>query len=382
MSTEGRILVVDDNEHNRLLTRAQLDAAGYEVTLANDGPSALDLLAVNRYDLVFLDVLMPGMDGFETCRRLRALPHGADVPVVFLTALSDHETHEQALLSGGDDFLGKPINRTELLIRARSLIRITRLQAEVRRERDRLMLVQRQKDLLSALVVHDLKNPLASILANGHFVLSCPDVVGEARDAMQDVMTSSEVMLQMVMNLLDISQAEEGKLRITADAIDVGAEVDALSGRVRRRLETRKQKLVVAIEPELPVLRADRALIRRTLENLVDNCIKYTPGGGTITVEAATAGRWLEIRVRDEGLGIPAEQRERLFDKYAQADARASDRTSRGLGLVFCRIAAEAHGGRIDVRENHPRGSVFVLTLPQGATTTFPPRAPAEKLSA
>src|SRR5580704_18453719 len=160
------ILVVDDNLQNREVAEGHLVGAGYDVLQAEGGAQALTLLQGRRPDLVLLDVLMPGMDGFETCRRIRALPEVGDLPVLFLTALGDLETHKAALESGADDFL------TELLIRVRSLLRIKRLSDElranvqvIRTQRDALLAAQRQKDELTALIVHDLKNPLSSILS-------------------------------------------------------------------------------------------------------------------------------------------------------------------------------------------------------------------------
>ncbi|MBX3219171.1 MAG: response regulator [Labilithrix sp.] len=364
MSTSGHVLVVDDNAANRLLVEAQLDAAGYTVTQAESGAQALSAFAAGAIDLVLLDVMMPGMDGFETCRRLRALPGGDEVPVLFLTALHDHETHDKALVSGADDFLGKPFHRTELLIRVRSLIRISRLQNELRRDRDALLTVQRQKELLTSLLVHDLKNPLAGILANGDFVLSTSDVSGEPKAAVEDMMASTEAMHQMVMNLLDISRAESGALSPSRAEVDVAALLREVEGPARRRAESRRQTLRVEVAPDLAPIQVDPLLLRRTLENLLDNSLRYTPSDGAIDVVARVDDGALVLEVTDEGPGIPPERRERIFDKYAQVDGSAIDRTSRGLGLVFCRMAIEAHGGEISIADHQPQGAVFRLKLP------------------
>src|SRR5262249_36731539 len=143
-----------------------------------------------RPDLVLLDVLMPGIDGFETCRAIRLLPVVGDTPVLFLTALGDLNTHKAALDSGADDFLTKPLNRTELLIRVRSLLRIKQLGDElkrnyevIRQQRDALLAAHRQKEELTALIVHDLKNPISSILTNAQYVLDRGGLVGDDQDA-------------------------------------------------------------------------------------------------------------------------------------------------------------------------------------------------------
>src|SRR4029077_6880065 len=171
VETPATILVVDDNLQNREVAEGHLVGAGYAVIQAEGGEEALPMLEARRPDLVLLDVLMPGIDGFEPCRRIRLLPVVGDTPILFLTALGDLTTHKAALDSGADDFLTKPINRTELLIRVRSLLRIKQLGDELKRnydvirsQRDALLVAQRQKEELTALIVHDLKNPLSSIL--------------------------------------------------------------------------------------------------------------------------------------------------------------------------------------------------------------------------
>jgi signal transduction histidine kinase len=367
-ATLGSILVVDDNEHNRRIAEAQLVAAGYGVVTVDSGAAALDMFGSKPFELVLLDILMPVMDGFETCRRLRAMKNG-DVPIVFLTALNDLVTHEQALEAGADDFLGKPINRTELLIRVRSLIRIKRLQDELRGERDRLVLVQRQKEELSALLVHDLKNPLASILANGDFVVEDASLEDPLREAVRDILTSAGTMHRMVVNLLDINRGEEGLLVLQREPIDARQLLEELCGQAKRRLANRRQNVVLACSCARRI-DGDRALLFRVLENLLDNCMKYTPSGGTIWVDAVDEeASMVGIRVRDEGKGIPVEYRDRIFEKFVQVerDVRTHARTSHGLGLVFCRLAVEAHGGKIWVEENSPRGSSFCLRVPASA---------------
>lgn len=360
----AHVLLVDDNDTNRLLTRAQLEHAGYDVTEAANGHEALDRIDRSPIDLVLLDVMMPGIDGFETCRRMRSMPVGEKVPIVFLTALDDRETHTQALDSGADDFLTKPINKTELLLRVRSLLRITKLHEELRLERDELLRLQRQKALLSDLVIHDLKNPLSSIIANGDYVLAAPALAGDYRDAVADVISSAETMHQMVLNLLDISRADDGELTPHPAPVDVRSMLATLQRRLRHRAEEREHRLKVNVEG-IECIEADESLLFRTLENLVDNCLKYTPPKGAIEVAAKGDAQFFELTVSDEGNGIPPEQRSRIFEKYGRCTS-SHERTSRGLGLVFCRLAVEAHGGRIWVEDRKPRGSVFRIRIPRG----------------
>jgi two-component system, sensor histidine kinase and response regulator len=376
-----RILVVDDNLQNREVAEGHLVGAGYAAVQAASGEEALAIMsgADRRPDLVLLDVLMPGMDGFETCRRLRALPDGAGVPILFLTALGDLGTHKAALDSGADDFLTKPINRTELLIRVRSLLRIKELSDElkgnyeiIREQRDALLAAQHEKDELTALIVHDLKNPLSSILSNVQYCVAQKGLGSEERESLRDVLRASQSMVRMVMNLLDVSRSEDGALVPRAAAFELPALLEEVCSEMGRRVEDKNQSLVLQVAPAVSGLVADRDLLRRILENLIDNAYKYGPRHASIVVEAGlvepqegAAGPAVEIRVRDEGEGIPPAFRSKIFEKYARVDGRAAHevRNSHGLGLVFCQRAVEVHGGRIWVDDNAPRGSCFHVRL-------------------
>jgi two-component system, sensor histidine kinase and response regulator len=373
------ILVVDDNLQNREVAEGHIVGAGYQAVQAESGEQALTWLATRRPDLILLDVLMPGLDGFETCRRIRALPGGQGIPVLFLTALGDLGTHKAALDSGADDFLTKPINRTELLIRVRSLLRIkalsdeqTRHLAVISSQRDALLEAQRQKEELTALIIHDLKNPLSSILSNVQFALAQETFGSEERDSLRDVLRASQSMVRMVMNLLDVSRSEDGALVPHLSEFELPGLLREVCSEMERRIEDKQQKLELAVAPEVRAMTADRDLLRRILENLVDNAYKYGPRRATIRIEAALlpgeAGRaaeTVELRIRDQGEGIPVAFRQKIFEKYARVGDRAAHevRSSHGLGLVFCRRAVEIHGGEIWVEENAAKGSCFCVRL-------------------
>jgi signal transduction histidine kinase len=373
------VLVVDDNLQNREVAEGHLVGAGYAVVQAEGGLQALALIPTLRPDLVLLDVLMPDMDGYETCRAIRALPEHADVPVLFLTALGDLETHKAALDSGADDFLTKPINRTELLIRVRSLLRIKQLSDElranvqvIRSQSDALLASQRQKDELTALIVHDLKNPLSSILSNVQYVQSRAALPDDERESLQDVERASQAMVRLVMNLLDVGRSDDGALVPHVAEFDLPALLAEVCSEMGRRIEDKAQRLAVAVGAGVHVMRGDRDLIRRIVENLIDNAYKYGPRQATISLDVAAATMddgaepAVEIRVRDEGAGIPPAYRQMVFEKYGRAGGAGAReaRSSHGLGLVFCRRAVNLHGGAIWIDDQVARGSCFCVRLP------------------
>ncbi|HEY6477241.1 MAG TPA: hybrid sensor histidine kinase/response regulator [Polyangia bacterium] len=391
------LLVVDDNLQNREVAEGHLVGAGYAVVQAEGGAEALALLPTLRPDLVLLDVLMPGMDGYETCRRIRALPEHADVPVLFLTALGDLETHKAALESGADDFLTKPINRTELLIRVRSLLRIKQLSDElrgnvqvIRSQRDALLAAQRQKDELTALIVHDLKNPLSSILSNVQFVQARATLPDDERESLEDIERASHAMVRLVMNLLDVGRSEDGALVPHVTEFDLPGLLAEVCSEMGRRIEDKEQRLVLAVAPGVGTMHGDRDLLRRIVENLIDNAYKYGPRQATISLDVVPATMddgaeaAVELRVRDEGAGIPAAYRQIVFEKYGRAGGSGGReaRSSHGLGLVFCRRAVDVHAGAIWIDGQAARGSCFCVRLPvarlaRSAAAAVAPPAPS-----
>ena len=362
----GTVLVVDDNAENRALAKATLEDEGFLVELAAGGEEALANFARTRADCVLLDIRMPGMDGTEVCRRLRQLPGGEDVPILFVTAQRDVDTFDRARDAGGDDFMTKPYRPSELLARVSAAIKLRRLSIErtehvglIRTQRDDMMRLQLQKDQLVAFLVHDLKNPVNAIELHGQRIIRDPDASERARDAAEKIRSETQSLLRMIMNLLDLSKADEGRLQPAKQVISLDELFEEATAAMRPRaqaaqitLEARGDNLAVLADPDLAL---------RIVENLIDNAIRHAPENTAVRVTAALAGDEIEIRIADAGAGIPEALREKVFDRFVQAGTESS-RTGRGLGLAFCKLAVEAHGGRIWIEDAAP-GAVFCLRL-------------------
>ncbi|WP_437730148.1 hybrid sensor histidine kinase/response regulator [Sorangium sp. So ce1335] len=368
--SRSRVLVVDDNAQNRALAQATLEDDGYDVVLAVTGEEAIEQFERHRPDCVLLDVRMPGMDGFAVCARIRGLPGGEGTPIVFLTALRDVDTFDSALRAGGDDFLTKPVRPSELLVRVQAALRLRRLGAElrehvelVRQQRDALMRLQLQKEQLTAFVVHDLKNPVSSMDLHAQYLLRDRALPEAARDSARHIRAEARSLLRLIYNLLDISKSEEGRLAPERARVDLRALVLEVFAALELRASSRSLSLREAVEA--PAVRADPDLLRRTIENLLENAISHAPVGSAVVVGAVKDGGEVELRVADSGPGVPAEMRARVFDRFVQLGGEAADlhRGGRGLGLAFCKMAVEAHGGRIWVEDNAP-GAIFCVRLP------------------
>jgi len=364
------ILVVDDNEANRLLARETLEDEGYLVLLATGGEEGIAVFEKEQPDCVLLDVRMPGVDGFAACERIRALPTGADVPILFLTALRDVDTFDRALRSGGDDFLTKPVRPTELVVRVQTALKLRRLGAELREQlgvlkeqRDAMFRLQLQKERLSAFVVHDLKNPVNSMDLHAQLLLRDKNLPESARESATQIRIEARQLNRMIMNLLDVSKGDEGKLVAKLDEIDLRALTDEVVTELTPNAHARGVRLTMDLQVE--TVRADADLLRRLLGNLVENSTRYAPKGTTVTIGIKTVGGSVELRVADQGAGIPIEMREKVFDPFVQVDSgeKFVAHGSRGLGLTFCRLAVEAHGGKIWVEDASP-GAVFCVGWP------------------
>jgi len=362
------ILVADDNAENRAVAKATLEDEAYEVILANDGEQAVAAFSARSPDCVLLDIKMPRMDGVSACREIRLLPGGRDVPIVFLTALRDVETFDRAQVAGGDDFMTKPYRPTELVLRVEAALRLRRmanerndLYAQVKHQRDDLQRVQLQKEQLAAFLVHDLKNPVNGIELQAEVVRRDPASTERSRRAAGRIQDETRALMRMITNLLDISKADEGRLSPARAEIDL----TVLGREVVETLRARAEGAGVTLVTEMAAdsLHADQDLIRRVLENLVDNAIRHAPEGSTVRLAAARVDHATELRVADAGHGVPPDQRERVFERFFQAADESGGRTNRGLGLAFCKLVVEAHGGNIRIEDASP-GAVFCVTLP------------------
>lgn len=364
------ILVVDDNEANRLLAKETLEDEGYRVVLGTGGEEGIAAFERERPDCVVLDVRMPAPDGFVVCGRIRALPHGVDTPILFLTALRDVDTFDQALHAGGDDFLTKPVRPAELVVRVQTALKLRRMGNELREhvellrhQRDDLMRLQLQKERLTAFVVHDFKNPVNSMDLHAQLLLRDRGLPETARKAAAQIRADARQLNRMILNLLDVSKADEGKLSPKRSEIALRPLLDGVLAELEMSAQASNVSLSVSFECER--VSADDGLLRRVLSNLVENAIRHAPPGSAVTVKCSSCAEGVELRVTDTGSGIPPELRERVFDPFIQVDAgdQYVSRAGRGLGLAFCKLAVQAHGGLIWVEDAAP-GAAFCMRLP------------------
>jgi PAS domain S-box-containing protein len=257
---------------------------------------------------------------------------------------------------------------TGAIMLLRDVTPLRRAERDLERAKAELLELQRRQAELSSLIVHDLKSPLTTIIGTAEVMLE-DQTSEQASEDLRNIQQAARSMHRMTMDLLDVSMSEDGALLPRLEPVDVPQLLSAVKSAMSFRATERNQRIVISLrEVSARTFPLDDELMRRVLQNLVDNCIKYGPSGGTIDIEAASASARLEISVRDRGRGVPEELREKIFEKYARIEREPSGRhrDSRGLGLRFCRLAVEAHGGRIWVEDNRP-GAIFRVVLPAPA---------------
>jgi signal transduction histidine kinase len=315
---------------------------------------------------VLLDIRMPGLDGIATCQRMRALPGGDRTAIIFVTAQREVGAFDEAVAAGGDDFILKPFRPSELVGRIHTAMRLRRMAAEhdvlsveLRRQRDEMVRLQLHKEQLAAFLVHDLKNPVHVIELNAQRVLRNPAADARSRDAATTIHDTTRALMRMITNLLDIEKADAGQLAPARVVVDVRELVAAAAA----ELTTAAAAATVQLETTIEVAsaRVDRDLVHRVLVNLIENAIRHSPEGSTVAVTARTTPAGVELRVSDRGAGVPEHRRASVFERFV-TEGEASMRTNRGLGLAFCKIAVEAHGGQIWIEDAGP-GAVFCVRI-------------------
>jgi len=361
-SAAGRILVVDDQPANLRVVGTLLQRHGYEVLPAASGAQALQFAEGQAPDLMLLDMMMPGMDGFELLQQLRRDAALAAVPVIFLTAVQDRELLLRAFDAGAVDYVTKPFIPEELLARVNTHV-------SLKLTRDRFERVARERQELVNLVAHDLKNPLSSVLFASDVLMHDACKPERVPRYLQMIHDSAHDAIGYIRRYL------EGQERIaaaeSAQAIAHPACLrdvhDWLVQRYELQLESRGMQLHSVLPEHVGTVAMDRRVLRQVTENLITNAMKYAAEGGELTLEVRPSGpgRW-QLRVLDRGKGIDPARRDELFKPFARLNDR-NDSLSSGLGLSLARQIVINAGGDLWYEDREGGGAVFVIELPEAA---------------
>lgn len=356
MFQPASVLVVDDTTENLRLLVSILQPQGYEVRPVTSGMQALSAAERDPPDLVLLDVNMPEMSGYDLCLAFKARPELREIPIIFLTALGDIADKMKAFSVGGVDFISKPFHLEEVQARVKTHL-------ELRQSYQKLRQLEQLRDDLVHMVVHDMRSPLTVLAGRLAFLQEeAPKLSEEGAEDLLAAMSGANALARMANDLLDVSRLEDGKLPLQPAPQDL----TLLAAQVQSSLRGLERGRVIELEGTAPVrVTCDSELVRRVLENLVGNAIKHTPPNSAVQIRLEVNAERARVSVCDQGPGVPLEARARIFEKFgAVAARRAREHHSCGLGLAFCKLAIEAHGGAIGVDSNEPHGSRFWFELP------------------
>ena len=360
------LLIVDDDPTARQVAQAILSAENYQFRHASGGEEALDEVNASEPDLVLLDVMMPGIDGFEVCRRIRKLKTRAYLPIMMLTALDSSQDLARGLNAGANDFISKPVPRVELRARVRSLLRIRRQHLELVEQAAQLETLSKQREDLVRMLVHDLRSPVTAIqLAASAILAKEKRFDPETRADLHIIKAESRRVGNSLEEMLLLARQEEGRLSLSFDRVALEQIAHESVKSLAPVAKARSVKLREVWDTDVPMnVLGDAALLRRVADNLVTNAIKFSPGGATVVVHVGVEGPKVILEVLDEGPGVPEEARARIFEKYEIVKMRAAGGPQTGLGLPFCRMVVDKHGGAITCLPREPKGSRFHVSLP------------------
>ena len=338
----GRILVVDDQPGNIQVVGTILGALGHEIIPANDGPTALKRLALSPPDLILLDLLMPGMDGCEFCRRLQESPTARDIPVIFLSAADDKDLIVRALEAGGVDYITKPFNRAELISRVRT-------QLVLKLSRDRLRRLAEDKDELIGILAHDMKNHLGGMQMSAQLLRDRVTRQNDPRllQLSENILNSSERLLAFVKEFLANAAVDHG-LTLTLGPVHIASVIDTA---VQRWQEIARRKNIVfkvkVSSPEGSAV-ADASAVDQIVDNLLSNAIKFSQPNRKIEITLEANETQIACSIRDEGPGFTEEDKTRMFRRYGRLSARPTGgEPSTGLGLSIVQKLVRAMNGNM-----------------------------------
>lgn len=363
----SNILIVDDTLGNLQVLGDMLRRHGYKVRPVPSGKLALQACSAQPPDIILLDINMPDMNGYEVCRHLKEDPALKDIPVLFISALNESSDKIKAFVSGGVDYITKPFQIEEVEARVATHLALRRQRQEIEANYNRIRELEELRKNLNRLIVHDLRNPLNAIRGYIEEVDERnPGLEESSRKHLGRARAATLQLLDMADSLLDLNRLEEGVMPLRTEPADIAEICREAVGNAALTIGVRR--VTVESEAPSPVAEVDRALIRRVIQNILGNALKFTDKNtGVITLNAGldAAKGCVVVSIRDNGPGIPKEYHRRIFEKFVQVESTLIPGVhATGLGLSLCKLAVEAHGGAIGVESEPGNGTTFRFTLP------------------
>jgi signal transduction histidine kinase len=363
ISNRSSVMVVDDAPENLWMLSGILENWGYQVTAVPDGKKALELAEASPPDIIILDIAMPDMDGYQVCSKLKESSRLHEIPVVFISALTDTGDIVNGFKKGGVDYITKPFQADEVKARIETHLRFQKQKVQLKESYKKLGELEKLRDNLIHMVVHDMRSQLTVTVGMLEYLS------GDIRHKINDdefenldmALSAARDLTEMTNSLLDMSRMEASEMPLELESIDLRGIV---CGAIKSlHMKHRPNKIIFEPCEEIKA-RCDSRLVYRVIVNLLQNAVKFTSETDSVRVRITQSESGIKVEVIDQGDGIPEEYKDMIFEKFGQIrNAGNCKRCSSGIGLAFCKLAVERHGGKIGV-ESSGQGSNFWFTIP------------------
>ncbi len=364
--SEYKILIVDDVVSNVLLLKILLTNEKFQVCTANNGTTCIEMTKKEHPDLILLDVMMPDISGFDTAVILKKDEETRDIPIIFLTALNTPADLVKGFQVGANDFLTKPFNKEELVMRVMQQISLVAAKRIIEKQNAELRATLNNRDKMYSVIAHDLRSPMASIrMVLNLVVASVPkDVVGpEMFTLLDQANRESEEVHDLLDNLLKWTKSQTGRLNVVTQDLDLNDIIPGVVDIFEMIAQTKNIKLELQHTAQPLVVRADNDMLKTVVRNFMSNAIKFSPEGSSIEIIMQAEGEFAKVSVRDHGVGIAADRIDSIFHKGETTYGTGGEEGS-GLGLQLCQDFARKNGGDCYVESVEGQGSVFSVTIP------------------
>lgn len=364
--SEYKILIVDDVVSNVLLLKILLTNEKFQVCTANNGTTCIEMARKEHPDLILLDVMMPDISGFDTAVVLKKEEETKEIPIIFLTALNTPADLVHGFQVGASDFLTKPFNKEELVMRVMQQISLVAAKRIIEKQNAELRATLNNRDKMYSVIAHDLRSPMASIrmVLNLLVQTATPDVLGpELYTLLDQANRESEEVHDLLDNLLKWTKSQTGRLNVVTQDLDLNDIIPGVVDIFEMIAQTKHIKLDLQRTDQPLVVHADNDMLKTVVRNFMSNAIKFSPEDSTIEILMGTEGDFAKVSVRDHGVGIAADRIDTIFHKGETTYGTGGEEGS-GLGLQLCQDFARKNGGDCTVESVEGQGSTFSVLIP------------------
>ena len=364
--SDYKVLIVDDVVSNVLLLKILLTNEKFQVCTASNGKDCIEISRKEHPDLILLDVMMPDLNGFDTAVILKKGEDTKDIPIIFLTALNTPQDLVHGFQVGASDFLTKPFNKEELVMRVTQQISLVAAKRIIEQQNQELRATLNNRDKMYSVIAHDLRSPMASIRMVLNLVVASasPETVGEEiYNLLDQANRESEEVHDLLDNLLKWTKSQTGRLNVVKQELELNDIIPGVVEIFDTIAATKHIKLELKSESDSLKVEADNDMLKTVVRNFLSNAIKFSPADSTIEIAMTKENEFAKVSVRDHGVGIASDRLDSIFHKGETTYGTGGEEGS-GLGLQLCQDFARKNGGDCTVESVEGQGSTFSVLIP------------------